>query len=72
MTGSPKPARQPTIKQVALQAGVSPMTVSRTLAGGLNVRPDVQERVLDAVKSLGSSTASRLTVLKPVSENVTE
>ncbi|WP_408612735.1 LacI family DNA-binding transcriptional regulator [Glycomyces luteolus] len=30
-------ARQPTVKEVATRAGVSPMTVSRTLAGGVNV-----------------------------------
>ena len=65
MTGSSKPARQPTIKQVALQAGVSPMTVSRTLAGGLNVRPDVQERVLDAVKSLGYFRNENARSLRP-------
>lgn len=45
--------RQPTIKEVAKHAGVSPMTVSRTLAGGINVRPDLQERVLAAVEELG-------------------
>lgn len=46
-------AHRPTIKEVALRAGVSPMTVSRTLSGGLNVKPDVQERVLAAVAELG-------------------
>lgn len=45
--------RRPTVKEVALRAGVSPMTVSRTLSGGLNVKPDVQQRVLDAVAELG-------------------
>lgn len=49
----PPPAvRQPTVKEVALLAGVSPMTVSRTLAGGKSVRPEVQEKVLDAVATL--------------------
>lgn len=47
------PLRQPTIKEVAALAGVSPMTVSRTLAGGKNVRQDVQDRVLEAVSELG-------------------
>ena len=47
------PAKQPTVREVALRAGVSPMTVSRTLAGGVNVRPDLQERVLTAVAELG-------------------
>jgi LacI family transcriptional regulator len=46
-------ARRPTIKEVAQRAGVSPMTVSRTLSGGLNVKPDVQQRVLAAVAELG-------------------
>lgn len=46
-------AHRPTIKEVAQRAGVSPMTVSRTLSGGLNVKPDVQERVLAAVTELG-------------------
>jgi LacI family transcriptional regulator len=46
-------ARQPTVKEVARLAGVSPMTVSRTLAGGKNVRTEVQERVLEAVRQLG-------------------
>ena len=46
-------AAQPTVKDVAALAGVSPMTVSRTLAGGKNVRPEVQERVLEAVEALG-------------------
>src|SRR6185437_11276736 len=47
------PTRQPTVKEVAKLAGVSPMTVSRTLAGGKNVRPDVQDRVFEAVHALG-------------------
>lgn len=43
----------PTVRDVAALAGVSPMTVSRTMSGGLNVRPEVQERVRDAVEKLG-------------------
>lgn len=46
-------ARRPTVKEVAVRAGVSPMTVSRTLSGGLNVKPDVQQRVMEAVAELG-------------------
>jgi len=34
--------RQPTVKEVATLAGVSPMTVSRTIAGAKNVRPEVR------------------------------
>lgn len=44
---------RPTVKEVAQRAGVSPMTVSRTLSGGVNVKPDVQQRVMDAVAELG-------------------
>lgn len=43
----------PTVRDVAAKAGVSPMTVSRTMSGGLNVRPEVQERVFRAVQELG-------------------
>ncbi len=43
----------PTVRDVAALAGVSPMTVSRTMHGGLNVRPEVQDRVRDAVEKLG-------------------
>ena len=43
----------PTVRDVAALAGVSPMTVSRTMAGGRNVRPEVQDRVRDAVEKLG-------------------
>lgn len=46
-------ANRPTVKEVAQRAGVSPMTVSRTLSGGVNVKPDVQKRVMDAVAELG-------------------
>ncbi|WP_216363768.1 LacI family DNA-binding transcriptional regulator [Subtercola boreus] len=42
-----------TVKEVADYAGVSAMTVSRTLSGGKNVRADVQRRVMDAVSALG-------------------
>lgn len=43
----------PTLREVAELAGVSPMTASRTLSGGKNVRADLQRRVLDAVTALG-------------------
>jgi LacI family transcriptional regulator len=46
-------AHRPTVKEVAQRAGVSPMTVSRTLSGGLNVKPEVQQRVMAAVAELG-------------------
>jgi len=46
-------SHQPTVKEVAALAGVSPMTASRTIAGGTNVRPELQDRVLEAVRALG-------------------
>jgi LacI family transcriptional regulator len=58
-------ARQPTIKEVATLAGVSPMTVSRTLAGGVNVRPDLQERVMAAVRELGYYRNENARSLRP-------
>jgi LacI family transcriptional regulator len=58
-------ARQPTIKEVATRAGVSPMTVSRTLAGGVNVRPDLQERVMAAVRELGYYRNENARSLRP-------
>lgn len=58
-------ARQPTIKEVASLAGVSPMTVSRTLAGGRNVRPDVQRRVMEAVQELGYYRNENARSLRP-------
>ncbi|GAB3769400.1 LacI family DNA-binding transcriptional regulator [Microlunatus parietis] len=57
--------RQPTIKQVAERAGVSPMTVSRTLAGGSGVRPEVQQRVLEAVQKLGYHRNENARSLRP-------
>ncbi|PRY59708.1 LacI family transcriptional regulator [Glycomyces artemisiae] len=41
------------------------MTVSRTLAGGRNVRPDVQERVMEAVKELGYYRNENARSLRP-------
>ncbi|GAB3537769.1 LacI family DNA-binding transcriptional regulator [Arthrobacter tecti] len=43
----------PTVRDVAALAGVSPMTVSRTMSGGQHVRPEVQERVRKAADRLG-------------------
>jgi len=57
--------RQPTVKEVALLAGVSPMTVSRTLAGGKNVRPEVQEKVLNAVEILGYQRNENARSIRP-------
>jgi len=41
------------IKDVARTAGVSTATVSRVLSNGAHVRPEVRERVLQAVEQLG-------------------
>lgn len=43
----------PTIRQVAQRAGVSTATVSRVLAGPDKVRPDLRQRVQQAVRLLG-------------------
>ena len=58
-------ARQPTIKEVARRAGVSPMTASRTLAGGRNVSPDLQQRVMAAVRELGYYRNENARSLRP-------
>lgn len=59
------PSRQPTVKEVAKLAGVSPMTVSRTVSGGKNVRPEVQQRVLEAVRALGYHRNENARSLRP-------
>ncbi|WPO86816.1 LacI family DNA-binding transcriptional regulator [Herbiconiux sp. KACC 21604] len=58
-------SRPPTVKEVAARAGVSPMTVSRTLGGGVNVRPEIQERVLAAVEELGYRRNENARSLRP-------
>ena len=58
-------ARQPTIREVAESAGVSPMTVSRTLAGGVNVKPELQKKVLAAVRELGYFRNENARSLRP-------
>jgi LacI family transcriptional regulator len=47
------PASTVTIKEVARQAGVSPMTVSRVINGGRGVSPDKRARVERAIAELG-------------------
>jgi LacI family transcriptional regulator len=52
--GAPKSVRRAvTIKHVAAEAGVSLQTVSRVINNEPNVRPQVQERVREAVAKLG-------------------
>lgn len=54
MTGSvPNVPRIPTVRDVAVLAGVSPMTVSRTMSGGRNVSAEVRMRVHAAADQLG-------------------
>lgn len=60
-----EPVRQPTVKEVALLANVSPMTVSRTLNGGKGVRVEVQQRVNNAVKLLGYQRNENARSLRP-------
>ncbi|MDQ1607487.1 MAG: LacI family transcriptional regulator [Microbacteriaceae bacterium] len=55
----------PTIHDVAAHAGVSPMTVSRVLAGGTSVRPAKMERVLAAVAELGYRKNENARSLRP-------
>jgi LacI family transcriptional regulator, galactose operon repressor len=43
----------PTINDVARQAGVSPMTVSRVINGEPNVRDETRRKVREAIKALG-------------------
>ncbi|MGH2618814.1 MAG: LacI family DNA-binding transcriptional regulator [Thermomicrobiales bacterium] len=47
------PHTTPTIRDVALRSGVSPMTVSRVVNGSARVRPATRERVEAAIAALG-------------------
>lgn len=51
--GESKRRSAPTVLDVAARAGVSPMTVSRVLSGGANVRDHMRARVERAVEELG-------------------
>lgn len=57
--------RHLTVRDVAAHAQVSPMTVSRTLSGGKNVRPELQERVWAAVNELGYRRNENARSLRP-------
>ncbi|GAA3641213.1 LacI family DNA-binding transcriptional regulator [Microbacterium awajiense] len=65
MSGATGASKKPTVKEVALRAGVSPMTVSRTLAGGANVSPEAQEKVRAAVRELGYHRNENARSLRP-------
>lgn len=62
--GKPKDANRPVrVEDVAREAGVSPITVSRALSSPDKVRPDTRQRVIDAVAKTGyvvNSIASTL------------
>lgn len=53
MSVTERPARPPSMADVAQAAGVSPQTVSRTLRGSPNVSPATRARVQAAVEVLG-------------------
>lgn len=55
----------PTIRDVAERAGVAPMTVSRVLSGGKNVRPEKMDAVLRAVDELGYRKNENARSLRP-------
>lgn len=59
------PVRRPTVRDVAALAGVSPMTVSRTLAGGENVTADMQQKVVQAAEKLGYRRNEAARSLRP-------
>jgi len=68
MTGRPAKNRgtaAPTVQDVAAAAGVSPMTVSRVLSGGPNVRPEKVKAVLDAAGALGYRRNENARSLRP-------
>lgn len=56
---------QPTIKTVARHAGVSPMTVSRVLRGGKNVRGELVDRVHASIELLGYRRNEQARSLRP-------
>lgn len=45
--------RKNTLREIALAAGLSPSTVSRAIAGGASVSPEVQERINSVALKLG-------------------
>lgn len=65
MRGAAREAKKPTLKDVALLAGVSPMTASRVVAGGGGVSPDMIHRVQTAVKKLGYSRNEAARLMRP-------
>jgi len=58
-------APRPTIHDVAERAQVSPMTVSRVLSGGPNVRAELRERVEQAAADIGYRRNENARSLRP-------
>lgn len=65
MPGTARRAKKPTLKDVALLAGVSPMTASRVVAGGGGVSPDMVKKVERAVAQLGYSRNEAARLMRP-------
>jgi len=61
----PRASGAPTVQDVAVQANVSPMTVSRVLSGAKHVRPELRERVERAVAELGYHRNENARSLRP-------
>lgn len=57
--------KRPTIRDVAARAGVSPMTVSRTLAGNQTVNEQLRQKVVAAVVELGYHRNENARSLRP-------
>jgi LacI family transcriptional regulator len=62
---SARRSSNPTVHDVAHEAGVSPMTVSRVLSGGKNVRAELQDKVWRAVETLGYHRNENARSLRP-------
>jgi DNA-binding LacI/PurR family transcriptional regulator len=59
-----QPRREPSINDVAREAGVSAQTVSRVANGKDVVRPDTRQRVIAAMQQLGYRPNSAARALK--------
>jgi len=60
-----RPGGSTTVQDVAAEARVSPMTVSRVLSGAQHVRPELRERVEQAVARLGYHRNENARSLRP-------
>lgn len=55
LSQKPQPRRSPTIADIARLAGVSPSTVSRSLAGNERIGKETRRRIADVARDLGYS-----------------